>query len=382
MSQQTDLSATFLGRVPEYERLRSHVGNLISQYKDTLGQSVVRSYSSRIKEEQRFLKKSVEKGLFAKNVWEEVFDVLGFRMICLFRDEIKLMEDEFIKEHFHVIESRNYEWPHFESTAKTLAEVEKVLQEGYTSTHFIVTLKSESNHTLKDWPFEIQCRTMLEDSWAELSHEMYEAENVPDDIKLHLVALSRYVGVVDDHFVDTRDRYRSLRPTLTPSATMDYQGADFSNKDFFHADLTGYNLRNTNFSGAQLFNCTLNKADLSGANFIKAQVTHCKLRGSKVVKADLSDAQFFYADMTDANLSSSNLEKCNLSYADLTRARLDGIRGRYLDLAFATLRQTSFRNADLREAQFVFNYYLDEADLSTSDMTGSITVKRNPSTPS
>ena len=111
---------------------------------------------------------------------------------------------------------------------------------------------------------------------------------------------------------------------------------------------------------------------------MKAQVIHCKLKGSKVVSADLSDAQFFYADMTDANLSSSSLEKCNLSYADLTRARIDGIKGRYLDVSLVTLRATSFKKADLREAQFVFNYYLDEADLSTADLTGSTTIRRSP----
>jgi len=66
-----------------------------------------------------------------------------------------------------------------------------------------------------------------------------------------------------------------------------------------------------------------------------------------------------------------------LSYADLTRAMLNGIKGRYLDLSFATVRGTAFRNADLRKAHLVYNYYLEEADLSTADTTGALVVKRN-----
>ncbi len=99
---------------------------------------------------------------------------------------------------------------------------------------------------------------MVEDSWAEFSHEMYDAEKVPRDIKIQLVALSRYIGVVNDHFLDLRDYYRSLRPSIGQQLAKSYQGADFSNKEFFRADLTDYDLRSTNFSGSRLFNCTLN----------------------------------------------------------------------------------------------------------------------------
>ncbi len=54
-----------------------------------------------------------------------MFDVLGFRIICLFRDEIKQIEDELIEEHFEVVKSKHYEWPPFYSAAKTLEEIEK-----------------------------------------------------------------------------------------------------------------------------------------------------------------------------------------------------------------------------------------------------------------
>ena len=53
------------------------------------------------------------------------------------------------------------------------------------------------------------------------------------------------------------------------------------------------------------------------------------------------------------------MERCRLSYAELGDAKLNEIEARYADFSFASLKGTSFRNADLREAQFIFIYYYE-----------------------
>ncbi len=62
LSNESELSVAFRDRVLGYEDLRNRVQDLIAQYKDRIGQDVVRSYSSRIKEERRFLKKAPRRG--------------------------------------------------------------------------------------------------------------------------------------------------------------------------------------------------------------------------------------------------------------------------------------------------------------------------------
>ena len=372
----SSLTKQYREKLPEYEHTRNSVDLLIRRYKDTTGKDIVRSYSSRLKEETRFLKKAAEKGASVKNVWDQIFDILGFRIVVLFSDDIARIEDEFVKEHFTILEVKRYEWTELDPKSKTFIETRKVVEEGYTSIHYVVRLKDPHVFNAKDWPFEIQCRTILEDAWAEFSHELYTIERVPQEIKLDLVMLSRYIKVFNDHFQAIRDNYLSLRPYLLGEPTTDLHGADLSGKEFFHKDFSGYNLRNVNFSQARLLFCRLDNADLTGASLNKASLVHAKMRGAKVVNADLSSADLAYADLTGANLSSSNLEKCQLSYADLTHATLNGIKGRYLDLSFATIKGTTFRDADLREAHLVFNYYFEEADLATADITGALVAKR------
>ncbi len=65
------------------------------------------------------------------------------------------------------------------------------------------------------------------------------------------------------------------------------------------------------------------------------------------------------------------MERCHLNYAELGNAKLNEIKARYADFSFASLKKASFRNADLREANFVFNYYYDEADFTNANMEGT-----------
>ncbi len=65
------------------------------------------------------------------------------------------------------------------------------------------------------------------------------------------------------------------------------------------------------------------------------------------------------------------MERCRLSYAELRDAKLNEIEARYADFSFASLKGAEFRNADLREAHFVFNYYYEEADFTEANMEGA-----------
>ena len=90
-------------------------------------------------------------------------DILGFRIICYFSDEV----DEAAKL---VSEAFRVDW----SKSKDKRELIKPDAFGYLSLHYICSLPENSGYTeqLSSLLFEIQMRTMLQHTWAEIEHDL------------------------------------------------------------------------------------------------------------------------------------------------------------------------------------------------------------------
>jgi len=371
-----DLRKEFENRTKEYEVIQGLVEGYLSVYKRTSGTGIIRSYTSRIKEWKSFFEKVEREGYSATKVWDEVNDILGVRIVCLFRSDLDLV-DEWLHDMFRCFDKKCYEWGPVPQE-KFRQEVRKVAEEGYTSIHYIVGLKeNDLAKGLKPHKFEIQTRTMLQDAWAEFNHEIYKRrEEVPEDIRRSKVILSKYLSAMDDHFQLVREDYLRLRPVEEAVKSKDLEGKDFSGQEFFHVDFSGQNLRGTKFVGSRMLWCNLDDADLSGADLTEADLSYAKMRNAKLTKAVLYKSRLNYADLSRSNLNYANMEKASLSYADLSYAKLRSAKLRYADLAFAVLRQTSFREADLRNTILVYNYYYEEADFENADTIDATIVKR------
>ena len=166
------LTKRYRQRLPELEHTSNAIELLIRRYRDTTGNDIVRSYDIGVEEESSFLEKAMMQGVSVQNVWDKV-DVLGFRIVCLFSDDIVRIENEFVKEHFKILDAKRYEWTELDARSKTPVEARKAVEDGYTSVRYIVRLNDPSAFKVQDWPFEIQCMTMLEEAWAEFSDEPY-----------------------------------------------------------------------------------------------------------------------------------------------------------------------------------------------------------------
>lgn len=144
---------------------------LIRSFREESGQrNLFEHYLGRIKSEQSMTDKLKRKGLEAtyENAVTKVFDAVGVRIICRFVDDVydmagilKSMSD------INVLDEKDY--------------IKTPKPNGYRSYHMIVMIPISIPNGVRDIPVEIQLRTISQDCWASLEHELkykHEIENV------------------------------------------------------------------------------------------------------------------------------------------------------------------------------------------------------------
>lgn len=137
---------------------------------------------------------------------EEVEDLVGVRVICVFSDDVDEVE-KIIREDFDVLKMED---------KKDELKSDRM---GYQSRHFIVTTRQTPSQWSRFKKFEglkceIQVRTALEHAWAIASHDMlYKAEDeFPRKIKRKLNLASSTIELVQDvidSIATMKERYAS-----------------------------------------------------------------------------------------------------------------------------------------------------------------------------
>lgn len=131
-------------------------------------------------------------------------DILGIRIVCPFLEDIDNVE-KLINENFSVIEVDRKGIKHSSG------------EFGYDSIHLLVDLPPDSLPAVI--PFtrrvcEIQIRTILQDAWAEVEHELiYKADFSPlnEAIKKKLASLNATLTLSDIIFQEIRDYQREIK---------------------------------------------------------------------------------------------------------------------------------------------------------------------------
>jgi putative GTP pyrophosphokinase len=128
-------------------------------------------------------------------------DIVALRVIVPFMEEITLIEAAII-EQFQACE--------IEKKARTRA----IGEFGYDSVHLILGVPGEMlsrSGISGSMKCEIQIRTILQDAWAEVEHELvYKTliDNVEDAIRKKMVALNATLSLADTIFQEIRDYQR------------------------------------------------------------------------------------------------------------------------------------------------------------------------------
>lgn len=175
--------------IPKYQRLLEEVEFSIKQA--IPGNVKIHFLGGRVKDVASFLEKITRKSY--DRPFEQMDDVVGFRIVCYFVSDLPRLREAII------------------STFEVLEESDKIQEAdpstfGYMSQHYICGLKSTNTgpryDLLKDVRFEIQCRTILMDAWASVSHFLaYKGEQgIPSALRRDFHALSGLFHVADRQF--------------------------------------------------------------------------------------------------------------------------------------------------------------------------------------
>lgn len=151
---------------------------------------------SRIKKFESLWDKMIRRGY--TDPIQQTDDICGLRIICYYPSDLKPIS-AIINMEFEVKESID---------KTNLLEPD---QFGYRSLHFVVSvgadrLRTPGYHGLEGLRAEIQLRTVLMHSWAEISHKLaYKKQQyVPDKFKRELSSISALLETTDQHFDSLR----------------------------------------------------------------------------------------------------------------------------------------------------------------------------------
>jgi len=179
----------------EYNSKEALFKKLIETVKFFLSQEIqnkqikIHAFDPRIKPFDSFVKKIRRKGV--KEPFQEIMDVVGLRIVCLFQSDVKEI-GVIVKKNFEIVE---------EDDKINSVDVNIF---GYMSLHYKAKLKDvqPDYKDFKDIPFEIQIRTIAQDAWASISHYLdYKNESeIPLHLKRDFHALSGLFYVADTHF--------------------------------------------------------------------------------------------------------------------------------------------------------------------------------------
>lgn len=203
----------------------------------------VHSVTYRVKDRGSLEKKLKNKDKY--NNIEDITDIVGLRIITHFSDEVdviaNLIEKEFLVDKENTIDKR------------ASLEPEKF---GYLSLHYVISLPDSRVNlfeykTFKGIKAEIQIRSILQHTWAEIEHDIgYKSSvEVPKVIKRQFSRLAGLLELADQEFLSIKtslQKYQStVEKTVWSSRSEDYKIDKITLREFLKASSLIQEIRRT-----------------------------------------------------------------------------------------------------------------------------------------
>lgn len=156
---------------------------------------------ARAKSVESFCEKITRPGKMYKDPLNEIPDIIGVRIVVYYSDDVAAC-GRLVRNEFKILEMELNHQP----------EKLSVDQFGYLSVHYVAALSS-ARRKLLEWKafatyrFEIQLRTVLQHSWAAVSHALqYKREgDVAPELRRKLHRLAGLFELADEEFLALRD---------------------------------------------------------------------------------------------------------------------------------------------------------------------------------
>ncbi len=181
---QADLIANILRAQPKVHSVKTRVKDV----KHLIGKVIRKTHERRKKYGDNF-------NFTVDNYKDEITDLLGIRVIHIFKEDWEEIHN-FITSMWDIIEivanvREGDETKKFEQQGITVCS----RPSGYRSVHYLV----ESYPTNKKLITEVQVRTIFEEGYGEIDHQLrYSHENIPDLLGQNLMLLNRIAGSSDE----------------------------------------------------------------------------------------------------------------------------------------------------------------------------------------
>lgn len=182
--------------------LQKQIGELLGRGTGIAGVKI----EGRVKDRDECLRKFTSKYRYALEeanqpyaIRDHLTDLIGLRVICLYEDEIWKVA-ELIRPCFDVIEITD-----------KIAKVEGTDDSfGYKGLHLDLAFRAgdgglEPGFELPVAQFELQVRTIIQDSWSVLDHQIKYKKSIPSALKRRINVLAALFELADREFRQIRD---------------------------------------------------------------------------------------------------------------------------------------------------------------------------------
>lgn len=180
---------------PLYRDLKHDIEDIFTRIIET-NHFRISNMAIRIKSEDALMKKITYKNKY--DDIHQITDVVACRIITLFENDVDRIY-ECVKKNFEIVEYND----------KRKKNYEDRIDFGYNSLHLLIKFTEERCQLIeyadyKDLVFELQIRTTLQHSWAEIEHGLgYKSQyEIPKDIRRRLTRLSASLELLDEEFVE------------------------------------------------------------------------------------------------------------------------------------------------------------------------------------
>jgi putative GTP pyrophosphokinase len=171
---------------------------------------------------------------------EHISDLIGLRVVCLYEDQIRTLHETLGNGPFEVL-----------ATTDKIANIENTEASfGYKGLHLDLRLAS-TRSTMPEYrryagiPFELQLRTIVQDSWSVLDHKIKYKKSIPNSLKRRINTLAALFELADREF-------RTIREATDEEIRLARQeGRGFDEVD------EGAGVESTNVTGANLVEETI-----------------------------------------------------------------------------------------------------------------------------
>ncbi|MCP4750172.1 MAG: RelA/SpoT domain-containing protein [Proteobacteria bacterium] len=176
----------------------------------------------RIKDREESVRKfqlKYQKKLEADNqeyeIKDHITDLIGLRAVCLYEDDVENAA-KILEEHFQVIDVTD-KISAIESTEDSF---------GYKGLHMDLRLNEDRGglpeySPYSSFQFEIQIRTIIQDSWSVLDHKIKYKKSIPNKLKRRINTLSALFELADREFKEIRDSTTELETRAIRDGAVD-----------------------------------------------------------------------------------------------------------------------------------------------------------------